>query len=839
MAKTKKQKTSRWQAYKPLLVAAVAVAGVFNLANVVSALGTDAGTDIDNTATATYGDGNGGTYGTTSNTVTIRVAEIAGLNVVASPVVDVDGPAVEAGDDLVYDFTVTNSGNAPTDVFVPGQNNIVTDNFTFAAADAVQVFEADGTTLIGTVDPDGETLTDINGAPISIPADGSFIVRVTGTPAVGTTAGQLISVTLGNTADNTTVEGADQTQNQTDIDDGAPNLNDLRTVNSTVPADGTATPVNLDREAQADASIAFAGGTPPLALASVLKEAVLPINVGSPSDPTDDLITYSLGLDVAATSADPNFTAAPLEGTTIQLDTGGGVAPETRILVSDVIPDQTDLSSVSTTLPAGWTAVYSVDTGNDSLAITWTTTPPVDLTTVTRVGFIFNGNLPTGASVVGLEFTVVTSGLPATGGGIENIAQVFGETLGDTTNSVVYDESGDASPNNYVDPTTPRPTPYTPGTDTGIAPDAPAPADVDTGNNNTGSGPDGEINVVTISPTTDDILNGTQDVPNAVGPTGDDNDDFTNKSSPTPAVPYSPTDAFDPAPVVFDNSLSNPGTAQIRQVTIEPLAPSEATTASGGTAYGADTDIPDNTTVTISFGGNTAVYTYTAAGGFTTTDTPINVGDVNPGVEVDYTVTVDLPAGTAEPVTAVSGTGVLLDEVSVPIVAFPDDDPSLSPGYTGETTNNITVDRLYTGFMELIKRAQVLDATGTLRGPAFSENPTEEAAPGEFIEYQLEYRNISTAGGGTGNVTLTATDFLILEDGTVNGNNWAAETNHQQNTSAAAGSDVRYFTLSGDGTPAATNADPANGTPIEKYENQVPTVNPGATGTFEFRRQVN
>lgn len=105
----------------------------------VLAEGTAAGTDISNTATATYTDGNGNPFDATSNTVVIKVAEIAGLTAVASPVIDVDGGAIEAGDDLIYTFTVTNVGNAVTDISVPGISGFRLQNFAPSATSPVGI----------------------------------------------------------------------------------------------------------------------------------------------------------------------------------------------------------------------------------------------------------------------------------------------------------------------------------------------------------------------------------------------------------------------------------------------------------------------------------------------------------------------------------------------------------------------------------------------------------------------------------------------------------------------------------------------------------------------------
>ena len=187
--------------------------------------------------------------------------------------------------------------------------------------------------------------------------------------------------------------------------------------------------------------------------------------------------------------------------------------------------------------------------------------------------FYFNGTIgATGTTLTGLKFTVVSSGVTSANNTVSNIAQVFGQTVGDPapTPQIIYDESGDANPNNFNDDNSPPVadgSDYIPGTDTGIANDPDADG-VDTFGNNTGTGPDGELNVITISPT-DDILNGTQGRPDAIGPI-DDNDDFTNKSTPTPPAGTNPTDLFDPAEITFNNSLKNPAASGfIAQTTVE------------------------------------------------------------------------------------------------------------------------------------------------------------------------------------------------------------------------------------------------------------------------------
>ena len=843
MARTQKQKSPRRQAYKPLIAAAFAVAGFFHMVGAVVAAGTPAGETISNTATATYDDGNGTSINATSNTVTIQVAEIAGLTAVPSGFEDLNGGAIEGNDQLSYNFTVTNTGNDETDVFIPGINNIITENFDVSNG-TIEVFTtADGTTLgtsLGTVAPDGSNYSllpnNINGDNLG--ADEQFIVVVTGNIADNRTDGtgpvvanDPIGVTLGNTPPN---DNTLATQNQ-DFDNDGDDLADLYTINV-----GGVAPSNGPREASAEQNRPFASADNPLALATVLKTAsVVGNNAGSAQD---DQITYSLGLRVEDTAPlGTTFQPASLEGTTITDVDGANVQ---GILVSDAIPVGTVLESVGA-LPTGWSVVYSTTAaaGANPLTTPWTATAPTDLSIVTRIGFVNSGPIAAGSDISGLTFTVVTSGLPVEGGTVNNIAQVFGETVGDTNNNVVYDESGDANPNNFDGSTPPldengNPSPtgtfYPTGGDDGVA--DPTVDDVDTANNNTGNGPDGEVNQVNIVPPNDDILNGPNGAPGASGPT-DSNDDFTNLSTAVPAG-IAPGDTFDPTEVIFNNTLNNPATGGfLSNVTLQPLSPTEAEGADGDQTatgqYGLDTDIPDGTVVTIEAVDEngvtvTAQYAYNATNATFdfagTTTSHVNVGDVLGGASVNYTVTVDLPTGEA------------LDAVGIPIVAFPDDDPTLSPGYTGETTSNITIDRLYTGFMSLTKQARVLDANGTERIP-FTDNfaATQNIAPGEFIEYQIEYQNISTpAGSGSGNVLLNANNFVITENGSAGTNTWGSNTNHVQSTVVTQGT-VEY---TDEIAPNTVSADPVDGTRVDEYENTVGTVSPGNSGSLIFRREV-
>ncbi|MBN3891192.1 MAG: hypothetical protein HWQ43_19260 [Nostoc sp. JL31] len=832
--------------YQFLVATALLTGSLFQFLAPVLADGTTAGTSISNTATATYEDPNspGTTINATSNTVVVSVAEVAGITVTASGVTDNNGGNVAVGDLLIYTYTLTNVGNDPTKFHIPNQATTTGPGTVSGTlpnggiVNSLQYSTDGGQTWINV--PQGGVDTP------SVPVSGTVLVRVPVTVQAGAQTNDVITVTLGNTPGDA--------QNQLRSPDGG----DIFTVDN---PDGSAgevsgAPVNGTREASATEQIKVGLTVKTYALATILKIRSGYNNAGT-SAITDDKLTYDLSLRVE--SNDPTgqgITPAALTGTSINVD---GVA-STHILVSDAIPAGTDLA-VAPTPPPGWQAVYTTDlVTTDANTANWKTFPLKGADTlagVTRVGFINNPatitSIAPGTTVNGFSIQLAVESTASSPLTVANIAQLFGQTP--TSNFPVYDESGDQNPSNY-DGSPGSMTPPT-GTDTngdGV-PDTLPPANVDdgyinnpatpetgtdTGNNNSGTGTGGEANVFTVqAPVASALLNGPQNAPDATGPSGLTNDDFTNKSSLVPAG-TAPGSTLDPQSVGFTNTIKNSGTDS-GVLKIEPTAP---------TTIG---DLPNNTKVTITYGSQSAVYTYNSATGvFTIAGTAITIPNVAPGASINYGVEVDLPPGTQLSTDINRG-------FPVPITASIDN-------YTTDTnadgikdtgndntfdSSNITIDRVYTGFLKLLKVSRVLQGTGPVvqgNDGTFSIN-AKKPAPGNIIEYQIQYTNISDPQSGTGNVILNANKVVITEDGTQSPNNWALDndTNGQIDTSNIVGSakdsgsaTIQFFsgnpaTNSGiDQTGTTTNAD------VTKYVDTVTdTIAPGIQRTFTFQRKVN
>ncbi|MCV3217359.1 hypothetical protein OGM63_28275 [Plectonema radiosum NIES-515] len=838
----------RSKSYRSLVTAVLVANSLFQFVAPVLAEGTKAGESISNTATATYEDplDPGTKINTTSNTVVVTVAEVAGITVTASGVTD-STPAtpVSVGDIVNYSYTITNVGNDPSKFRIPNLAKVTGPG----VAGTLEV-STDG----------GTTFTPISGSELitlSIPAGGSVQVRVPVTVQAGAQANDIINVTLGDTPGDAQNQARD------------PNGGDVYTVdnpNGGAPGEVDGIPVNGVREASATQKATVNQSVKTYALATVLKTRSDYNNAGTPLI-DDDKLTYGLSLRVELNDPTGNgITPAPLAGTLVK---GLG----TRILVSDAIPAGTELA-VAPTPPPGWQAVYTINpVGTNANAATWSLTPPANLNTVTRIGFVNDPSVVTsvapGQTVNGFNVQVKVRAGTAAPLTVNNIAQLFGQTSGvppvDTNgdgvaDNPVYDESGDQNPSNYDGRTIP---PGSTDTNTDGIPDTPStiadglidtPAELgttgtDTGNNNSGTGPGGEANSFDLTtPVPSAVLNGPDRAPDAIGLTGN-NDDFTNKSSFVPAD-KKPGDTIDPSGVAFTNTVKNSGTDP-SSISLVPTPPATAT------------DLPVDTVVTITNGSESKKYVwdgttfvFDADGNPATkgdqspidaTTEYITVPNVAPGATVNYGVEVNLPTGT--PLSTDTAKGF-----PVPITAFIDD---ATPGLSAETAKNITIDRVYTGFLKLLKESRVLPGTGpAVQGTdgTFSVDP-KKPAPGNIIEYRISYSNISEAQSGTGNVTLKADKVVIVEDGTLSTtagdgkNNWAKDNDisGQIDTSNIVGtakdtgaSTIQFYSGASGANSAIDQTGTTADTDVSKYVNTVTgSVAPGEKREFIFQRKVN
>ena len=874
---------------RTLLAYALSSASLFQMALPVFAQ-TAAGQTIRNTATATYDnpDDPNSPFTTESNTVTITVAKVAGITNVpagSNNLGDLNNAGNGAGGTVLTNhtvellFDVTNTGNDVANIFIPSRDQLTTTGLNTGSL-VVEV-DADGDGTFETTVPDtgGQTITNVA-------ANSTIQVRVTGV-VTATSAGAPISVQLGDTGSNTAPNSpAADTQNQADLDDGAAQINDVRTQNSNT-ATVSGDPANGQREASATNQIFL--GSNPKALAIIRKtNSGVTNDNGTPSVLNDDLITFNLDLEVANSSPNPLFTPGALDGRDYSgadpnLGTVTGVTDNSNlILVSDAIPSGTSFTPGTNTIssPAGgaWTPVYTdVSTTTPADQANWNTNPAA-LGTITRIGWVYevntSGLIDPGDTVSGFSFTVTTTGLDATNGGtVANIAQVFGTTdpdgVDDTTSEGddVYDESGDSNPDNLNDDGSVGPDEDDPESD-GVG--DPANHGTDGNNDNTGSGPGGEDNVITLNPP-GNILNGPGGQADAsgnvfgVGP--DNNHDFQNRAIAPDVV----DGTSDPAPVQFTNTLSNPGTAVLTDVLLQPIQPS--------VLGGNDADIPNGTTVTIDFGNQSATYTYNNGTFTISSGSPILIPSLNPNVAVNYTVTVDLPVvgnSTDEIDTDSSDfNSDLIGGFPISIVAYQDSDADGTPFVAGDVNNpevnsNYTVDQIYKGFLKLIKQVRVLDSQGNQLQPftAFPTSPDYDAQPGQILEYRIIYRNISDPQAGSGtNVVLDANNVIITEDGELDlsddnnlnesANNWALDNNNDgnidtlnvQNTAqdSSVGSTINYLT-----TGAVDNGTIDTGDDVTGYRVTIPTLSPAgieASTAFEtvdsgdeaatFQREVN
>lgn len=336
------------------------------------------------------------------------------------------------------------------------------------------------------------------------------------------------------------------------------------------------------------------------------------------------------------------------------------------------------------------------------------------------------------------------------------------------------------------------------------------------------------------------VQNGPSGAPAAVGPKST-NDDFTNASTAVPAG-LDPATKFDPGAKSFTNTVKNASTTDSEIVSLLP------------TPLADPTQLPDGTLVTLSYEGKVAVYKYTQSTNsfaFQTTGStntaandPIEI-TLAAGESKNYQVSIDLPANTDQ-----------LKGYTVPVTAFIDFNDDGLIGFIdkdgdnlydpGEETNpaNTTINRAYTGFVRLAKETRILKGDGpdVISGQGTFSTAQKNPAPGNIIEYQITYTNVSDAAptGGSGNKIMNASKVVITEDGTAGTNSWAKDTNNDGvidtsnvvGTAKDAKGTVAFSPSDQTGTTAATD--------VTKYVDTVTAdVAPGTNGTFVIQRKVN
>lgn len=266
------------------------------------------------------------------------------------------------------------------------------------------------------------------------------------------------------------------------------------------------------------------------------------------------------------------------------------------------------------------------------------------------------------------------------------------------------------------------------------------------------------------------VLLGPSGAPGAVGPNSN-NDDYTNKSVNTGIATVVPGGVTTAGGVItFTNTLQNTGNANDTYTLTAPTTPS-------GFTVEVSTDNGTNWT-TLSGGGSKTVA-------------------VSYGSSANLLVRVTEPAGN----TVLTGFSTLLRATS---------------GITN-TNSNDTIDRLYTGFVQLSKSYVVDNQTGV--------GGLTDAVPGAEIVYTIAYSNVSVGGGGAGTVDLTVNNLVITEDGSAGSNNWATTTTHVVNSAT----DSRGGTITGDSVTTSTVL----------TDTVTTAIGPGVSGTFVFRRKIN
>jgi hypothetical protein len=373
-----------------LLIALAVVGALF----VPAAAQTPGGTAITNQASVTYSDGTS-SYSAVSNILTITVSNVSGLAI--TPDAGTNPTVVAGQSDVLYNFTVTNTGNFADQVrfLASGASTRVVGPGTITRA----VIDVDNSGTINAGDNDIKT----NGAEVisaSIAQNGSIHVLVEASINANASASQSVQIILGDTT-----AGGSSYDNQA-ADSSA---NEVRTV--------ATTSVNGLREAKGDI------------VAAVVNDALMQLTLTAPAGPVN------LGSDITYAWQVTNTGLRDVAGVTLN--------GSSQVYIIAPVPANSVLKS-GQTFPAG--TLYTTSALSTApLSATWSTTAPAPLSNLTRVAFPMGTTLAAGTSSASINMIVTVNSGANASNPIQEIGDVFGRNF---VSAAIMDQSGDAVSNN-------------------------------------------------------------------------------------------------------------------------------------------------------------------------------------------------------------------------------------------------------------------------------------------------------------------------------------------------------------------------------------------------------
>jgi hypothetical protein len=537
----------------------------------------------------------------------------------------------------------------------------------------------------------------------------------------------------------------------------------------------------------------------------------------------NDTVVLDARIDVQKTAAVGGTVAAPTVTYTVRFANGGarnlaavfknalpggnagtysGCANSSAcgIVFTDKLPSynatQLTLNGTPTISGATGTVIYSTD------GTTWTTTatgavyvgvfvPASSLTGAGLTTFQPNsnttsqGNVPAGNASLTLTFTI--NGSTASGGANSN-------AITNVANSTYADQSG------FIEGPGITLQSVTNNSSATTAQSAPAIANTNGALTGAGSA------TSAASPSTNSVLNGPSGFPGAIGPDATTNTDYT-------AASY--TNGGTILAAVNGSTVSVPGGAAAITIvnSVQNTGNKDDTynlTAATGTGL---TALPAGWTVTFQSAGQSASGSCAAVSAGTT----ITSVCVPSGATQNFRVLYTPPAG-ATTFNAFAAYGDAVTATST----------------NDNTKTNVTVDEIFVGgYVKLQKALAVASGQPCATATVFTPGAAN-VNPGDCIQFTITYTNVAPSGG-TNNISLNASSFVITEDGAASGgsgsttyaNTWAANTNGLY----AAPVDSTGGTLGGyNPGPGAAGS--------SRFTDTVGALAAGASGNVTFKVQV-